>query len=110
MTDKQNKEGKEDFRLGNVKVDPVKRVAFPVFSNFPADKWLEYNKDVDQNWGSVRWAKAFHDHEVAKQSRREEAIWEMVLGLKEDISLLKKSSEEVEDDEEEDKIPTLGSD
>ena len=100
MTDKQKSE------KSNVKIDPVKRVGFPVFGFFPVDKMEEYLSDVDKNWGGCRFAKAWHDHELAKKAQKEEAMWEMILQLKHEISILAKQGQEPEKKEEE--VKTLG--
>ena len=62
---------------------------FPTFSYFPADKWQEYNIDVERNWSSVRWAKAWHDHEVATRAKKEDAMWAVIMELKQEIAMMK---------------------
>lgn len=47
---------------------------FKTFSRFPRDKWKEYEKDVIENHGNTRWAKAWSDHLLAKQKGNEELI------------------------------------
>ena len=87
------------------------RRKFPVFGHFPLEKWMEYERDVEANWSGVRWAKAFHDHEIAKQASKEEAMWEMILQLKKEIAILSMAiNEKKEEPEKEQKVKTLGGD
>jgi len=91
MTEKKEKE-ELTFENG-VRINLGKNLAYPVFGSWPKDKWDEYMLDVENNYSGVRWAKAMHDHIVAKQAKVNENAINMFLELKHEIALLKLQNE-----------------
>ncbi len=72
---------------------------FPTMSCFPKDKWKIWDADCKQNHGDIRWVKAWQDHLLSKQHAKEDAMWNVILQLKQDIDELKKKPEEKEEKE-----------
>lgn len=80
---------------------------FPTFSHFPLEKWCEYEKEVEDRWAGCRWAKAWHDHEIAKSVSKEEALWNAILEIKTELEKLKQVP--VKQEPEQPKVPsTIG--
>lgn len=109
MTDKKTETKKNEMdqimKIGNVKVNMGLNDCYPVMSHFPIPKFIEWEQDVKDNWNGIRWAKAYQDHEIAKQSKKDEAMWNMILGLKAEIDAMKSQPEQEEEPEE---VKTLG--
>ena len=97
----------ENENKGKERKDFKDRV-FPTFGHFPMGKWAEYDKEVEQKWAGCRWAKAWHDHELAKSASKEEAMWNAILELKQQIVLMRDESEKSEEADDDDKPVTFG--
>ena len=119
----ENKKGKvdkseEEKKITNYRVQlgDKERIppVSPTFGKFPYVFWAEWDKDCVNNFHGTRWMKAWQDHMIAKQSRKEEVLWNLVLELKQKMEGLEQMFDEVKEEEEkedvvaEDFVPTLG--
>lgn len=72
----------------DVKINIGKKIAYPTFGGFPLNRWKEYDTEVERDYSGIRWAKAWEDHILAKQHKREEKLWTMIIELNNRVSLL----------------------
>ena len=86
----------------------------PTFGKFPYIFWAEWDKDCVNNYGGTRWMKAWQDHIVAMQTKKEDALWNLDLELKNRIDAFEATANEVQEEDarvENDKsevVKTLG--
>jgi len=88
--EKEVKKIKEDIRKGKSGTE----VSVP-FSKFPFVKWVEWWEDCKKNFGGCRWAKAYMDHQKAKESKENEAIWKKINELEGCLQQQPEEKEEV---------------
>lgn len=99
---------KEEKKIESYKVNLKERdTVSPTFGKFPMKQWSEWDQDCEMNFNGTRWMKAIHDHQKARQSMKEEAMWEYMMGLKNQIDLLQSSMEKPQETKPE-TIETLG--
>lgn len=86
----------EDIRKGKSETE----VSVP-FSKFPFGKWVEWWSDCKINFGGCRWAKAYMDHQKAKENR-------LVDGLVARVDVLEDTLAKLLEQPEEEEVKTFG--
>ena len=80
---------------------------YPTFGQFPKAFWKEYEKDCKENYGDIRWAKAWNDHIIARQHKKEEAMLNLIVAQQMSVKQEVVQEEKKENDEE-DGVKTIG--
>ena len=78
MSGKKIDKEQEEKKIEENKIDRLhydKRTVSPTFGKFPAKMWWEYEKDCEENFNGTRWVKAWNDHIIAKQIKKEGQMW-----------------------------------
>ena len=76
--------------------------------HFPILLFNEWDKECKEQYGDTRWIKIWQDHIIAKQSRKEEAMWKYMMDLNDKLDSLMKQPESKEEEVDKDFVPTLG--
>lgn len=101
----------EEKKIGAIRMDyKEKPIVSPTFGKFPVSFWLDWEKDCEQNYNGTRWMKAWNDHQKAKQSMKEEAMWAYMMKLNDRVDDMESNpiEQDEEDEKDEDFVATLG--
>ena len=105
MAEKQKMEIQKEKKIVNI---GESQCEFPTFSYFPLEKWKEYDADVRDNYGNIRWAKAWHDHLIVKQKAKEDFMLDLIIGLKHEVEMVKMQVENKNEKQKPQVVKTLG--
>ena len=69
----------------------------PTFSRVPFPQWKEWEDDCKERFGDSRWAKAWNDHQAAKEDYKFKMISDKIDNILLELESLKAKPEEVSD-------------
>lgn|SRR3990167_3800496 len=104
MTEEEQKEDNIK-KINGLKVwdKDGKTFVSPTFSRVPMSQWMEWELDCKERFGDSRWAKAWNDHQMAREDFKYKLLSDKIDQILLDLDQLKK-----EDKSEELVIKTLG--
>lgn len=89
-------EEKKEAKKQDIRKEEFKDEVSVPFSKFPIGKWMEWWDDCKKNYGGCRWAKAYLDHQKARDSEENAALWSKIAELEGKLGALLKQPEEPE--------------